>query len=328
MISIVNRLKCNSGGVVNITTRSLFSQQRPLHRGVTTTTITNNHVLKRLYSSQPPQQPQQQNDKNTTENNNNNNEQNNQNTDNNTNDNSKQDAPQFNLSQSRTITWASVLIAIISGSAGWLYYDHLMTQKREKVKEIKTYGSSAIGGPFSLIDQNGKAVSDLDFRGKYVLLYFGFTYCPDACPAELDKITQVLNNLEKYNLLDSVVPVFITIDPWRDTVEQVRDYIQEFHPKFVGLTGTPEQITKLAKYYRVFMSKAGKGDSYLVDHTIITYLLGPDGRFIEFYNSAQNSELITNKILEKMTNRNTNEVNKGEIVKEESVVEKILSIFK
>lgn len=335
MISILNKLKTNSSTLT--TTRYLFNNSIPLRNASGNSSI----LSQRFYSNQPPTQPQQQQNNDTNSNNNNNdnnskNENNNNNHNNNNNNNNKQDTNQeqqinpepISLSHSRTITWASVLIALISGGVGWLYYDHLMTQKREKVKEIKTYGSSAIGGPFSLIDQNGKAVSDLDFRGKYVLLYFGFTYCPDACPAELDKITEVLNNLEKHKLLDSVVPVFITIDPWRDTVEQVRDYIQEFHPKFVALTGTPEQITKLAKYYRVFMSKAGKGDSYLVDHTIITYLLGPDGKFIEFYNSAQNPEVITNKILEKMVNRNTNEVNKGEIVKEQSVVEKVLSIFK
>eukprot|EP01132_Coremiostelium_polycephalum_P003182 gene3182-3985_t len=232
------------------------------------------------------------------------------------------------ISNSRTITWASLLVAVVSGAAGWLYYDHLMSKKKERFNQIQTYGTSHIGGPFSLIDHTGKPVTDLDFRGKYMLLYFGFTYCPDACPAELDKITEVLQNLEKSKLIDSVEPVFITIDPWRDTVEQINIYVRDFHPKLIGLTGTPEQITKLAKAYRVFISKAGKGDSYLVDHTIITYLIGPDGRFIEFYGPQTTADQVTSKIIQRMAAGGKGGANTGEIVQEKSYFEKIVDFFK
>ncbi|KYQ90393.1 hypothetical protein DLAC_09010 [Tieghemostelium lacteum] len=272
----------------------------------------------RLFSSTTPENKNLDNLKKQDNNNSNNNNNNN----NNSNDNEGVDKQKYNV-----ITWSSVLVALVAGAGGWLYYDHLMSKKKEKQNQIVTYGSSSIGGGYSLIDENGKAVSDLDFRGKYVLLYFGFTYCPDACPAELTKISQVLTNLEKTNLMDGIQPVFITIDPWRDTVEQIRTYVKEFHPKFKALTGTPEQITKVAKLYRVFMSKAGQGDSYLVDHTIITYLIGPDGKFIEFYGSNLNSDQITERVIKRIADKGQGGENKGEIRQEKSVFEQIMSIF-
>ncbi|EFA82766.1 hypothetical protein PPL_04461 [Heterostelium album PN500] len=286
-------------------------------------TLSSHSLFKRSYSSSVTE-PQQQNESNKQSNESN---KNNSNENNNNNNVDKETKKNEHHSQKRQITFASLMVALFFGGAGWLYYDHLMVQKREKIKQIETYGSSSIGGPFSLVDENGKPISDLDFRGKYILLYFGFTYCPDACPAELDKMTVVLNNLEKYKLLDSIVPVFITIDPWRDTVEQINTYIKEFHPKFRGLTGTPEQITKLAKSYRVFISKAGKGDSYLVDHTIIEYLIGPDGKFIEFYGSNLTADQVTMKVVERMANKGLGGANTGEITKEKSMVDKILNIF-
>ncbi|KAM9999021.1 hypothetical protein ACTFIZ_002583 [Dictyostelium cf. discoideum] len=287
-----------------------------------TTRVQHQQLLLRSFTSsqqqQQQQQEQQQQDKNQQQNENTN-ENNNKN---NNNKNFEQ------ISNNRTVTWASLTVALISGGIGWLYYDHLMTKKRERQNEIKTYGSSSVGGPFVLIDENGKPFTDLDLKGKYGLLYFGFTYCPDVCPAELYKMTKVIKNLESNGLGDSIVPIFITIDPWRDTIEQVKSYIEEFHPKFKGLTGTPEQITKVAKSYRVFMSKSGKGDDYLVDHTIIVYLVGPDGKFIEFYNVNQDSDLITNKIITRIANGGKGGDNRGEIKTEKSYFEKIANFFK
>ncbi|GAM18344.1 hypothetical protein SAMD00019534_015190 [Acytostelium subglobosum LB1] len=287
--------------------------------------------LQRYYSSEVNKPSTPNNNNNNTEStsgtNNNNNSTNNESSSNNNQDQEVKKSPGEHHTQKRQITWASFIVAILCGGVGWLYYDHLMVQKREKIRQIETYGTSSIGGAWSLFDENGKPVSDLDFRGKYLLLYFGFTFCPDACPAELDKMTRVLNNLQQYNLLDSVVPIFITIDPWRDTVEQIKNYIVEFHPKVRGFTGTPEQITKLAKSYRVFITKSGKGDSYLVDHSIIEYLIGPDGKFIEFYGSNLTSDQMTMKIVERMANKGKGGANRGEIQREKSTFDKIISVF-
>ncbi|KAN0055282.1 hypothetical protein ACTA71_008387 [Dictyostelium dimigraforme] len=274
---------------------------------------------------QKQQQEQQEQEQQHQEKNQQQNENTNENSNNNNSNNNKNFEP---ISNNRTVTWASLTVALISGGIGWLYYDHLMTKKRERQNEIKTYGTSSVGGPFVLIDENGKPFTDLDLKGKYGLLYFGFTYCPDICPAELYKMTKVIKNLESSGLGNSIIPVFITIDPWRDTVEQVKSYIEEFHPKFKGLTGTPEQITKVAKSYRVFMSKSGKGDDYLVDHTIIVYLVGPDGKFIEFYNVSQDSDVITNKIITRIANGGKGGDNRGEIKIEKSYFEKIADLFK
>ncbi|KAM9958385.1 hypothetical protein ACTFIW_001247 [Dictyostelium discoideum] len=292
------------------------------------TRVQHQQLLLRSFTSQQQQQQQQEKEKQQEQEQQDKNQQQNENTNENNNKNNNNNKNFEQISNNRTVTWASLTVALISGGIGWLYYDHLMTKKRERQNEIKTYGTSSVGGPFVLIDENGKPFTDLDLKGKYGLLYFGFTYCPDVCPAELYKMTKVIKNLESNGLGDSIVPVFITIDPWRDTIEQVKSYIEEFHPKFKGLTGTPEQITKVAKSYRVFMSKSGKGDDYLVDHTIIVYLVGPDGNFIEFYNVSQDSDIITNKIITRIANGGKGGDNRGEIKSEKSYFEKIANFFK
>ncbi|EGC28631.1 hypothetical protein DICPUDRAFT_159915 [Dictyostelium purpureum] len=314
-----NKRILNNFNKSNIVSNLLNSNNNNIYR---------NQILYRSFSTeqkdnkQQQQQEQEQKQKQKEENTNSNNNKNN------SNDGENFKTTNSSMSGNRTITWGSLLVALLSGTCGWLYYDHLMTKKRQRQNEIKTYGTSSVGGPFVLIDENGKPFTDLDLRGKYGLLYFGFTFCPDVCPAELSKMSRVVKNLENNGLGDSIVPVFITIDPWRDTVEQVKQYIEEFHPKFKGLTGTPEQITKLAKAYRVFMSKSGKGDDYLVDHTIIVYLVGPNGKFIEFYNVNQDSDQVTNKIIERIAAKGKGGENKGEIVQEKSAFEKIASFFK
>ena len=141
----------------------------------------------------------------------------------------------------------------------------------------------SIGGPFTLVDDNGKTVTDEDFRGKWLLVYFGYTYCPDVCP------TALARNGEAVDLVGDkgreVVPMLITVDPERDTPEKLKDYVHAFHLRMVGLTGTPDQIAKVAKEYRVFYMKVEQTEAgaYLVDHSSLTYLIGPDGRFVQFF---------------------------------------------
>lgn len=143
------------------------------------------------------------------------------------------------------------------------------------------HSSPAIGGPFTLVDGDGRTVTDKDFRGKWMLIYFGYTFCPDVCPTSLSVVANALDKLAPPQL-DKIVPVFITVDPARDTPQVMKDYAAAFHPKMVGLTGSPEQIAAVTKSYRVYAAKAKGADesSYTMDHSSILYLIGPDGAFV------------------------------------------------
>ena len=141
-------------------------------------------------------------------------------------------------------------------------------------------GPTALGGPFTLENGNGKTVTDRDFRGRYMLVYFGYTFCPDVCPTTLAAMAGALEKLGK--TADRIAPVFITVDPSRDTPKVMHDYVAAFSPRIIGLTGTPEQITQVTREYRVYVAshRSREGGNYTVDHSSILYLMGPDGRFI------------------------------------------------
>ena len=151
-----------------------------------------------------------------------------------------------------------------------------------------------IGGPFTLVDQDGRTVTDESFRGKYMLIYFGFTYCPDVCPTSLSRNAAALELVG--DKAEKVVPILISIDPARDTPEKLKQYVAAFDPRLLGLTGTPEQVKLAAHAYKVFYMRApqpgGDADAYLVDHSTFSYLVGPDGRFLRFYRHTQPPEEI------------------------------------
>jgi cytochrome oxidase Cu insertion factor (SCO1/SenC/PrrC family) len=145
-------------------------------------------------------------------------------------------------------------------------------------------GIAAIGGPFALLDQNGVLRHDSDFRGELMLVYFGYTYCPDACPTALQTMTQALDDMG--GDAKAVQPIFVTVDPERDTVAQMKQYAQNFHPRLLALTGSPEQVAAAANAYRIFYQKVkppGGGEDYLVDHSSFIYLMGRDGRYLTHF---------------------------------------------
>jgi protein SCO1/2 len=144
-------------------------------------------------------------------------------------------------------------------------------------------GTADIGGPFELVDQDGRAVTDADFKGKFLLVYFGYTYCPDACPTALGVMAAAIDKLDVAG--ERVTPILISVDPERDTPQALKDYVGNFTPRMVGLTGSAEQIAKAAKEYRVFYQKASgaTGSDYLMDHTTLIYLMGTDGKFLTFF---------------------------------------------
>src|SRR3954468_659265 len=155
---------------------------------------------------------------------------------------------------------------------------------------------AAIGGPFTLTDQNGRRVSDRDFAGKYRIMYFGFTHCPDVCPTDLAAIGKGLKAFEAKDPVraEKVVPIFVTVDPERDTPAVMKDYVANFHPRMIGLTGPPEEIARVAKEYAAWSEKgeAQPGGGYSVTHSRAEILMGPDGKPIALLPDDQGVEGI------------------------------------
>lgn len=153
-----------------------------------------------------------------------------------------------------------------------------------------------IGGPFTLVAQDGRTVRDSDFAGKYRIVYFGYTHCPDVCPNDLAVIGQALRRLEKEDgaRAAKIQPLFISVDPERDTPAVMKEYAAAFHPRLLALTGTPQQVAAVAKEYAVWSSKqpAQPGGGYAVDHSRITILMGPKGEPIAFLPSDQGADAV------------------------------------
>nr|XP_030143101.3 protein SCO1 homolog, mitochondrial isoform X2 [Taeniopygia guttata] len=170
-------------------------------------------------------------------------------------------------------------------------------RKEEKLEKERNrgIGKPLLGGPFSLVSHEGQPRTNKDYIGQWVLIYFGFTHCPDICPDELEKMIAVVNEIDQIPSLPNLTPLFITIDPERDNQEAIARYVKEFSPKLVGLTGSKAQIDQVAKAYRVYYSEGPKDEDndYIVDHTIIMYLLGPSGDFVDYYGQNKKSAEIS-----------------------------------
>jgi protein SCO1/2 len=153
-----------------------------------------------------------------------------------------------------------------------------------------------VGGPFALVDHTGTRRTDADFRGKLLLVYFGFTYCPDVCPTDLQDIGLALDRLGPAG--DAVQPLFITLDPQRDTAEHLKDYLALFHPRLIGLTGDAAAIHKAADAYKVYYAKVpnARGDDYTVDHSAFIYVMGVDGAYLGFFPPGTPPERIAESI--------------------------------
>ncbi|HWY66279.1 MAG TPA: SCO family protein [Rhizomicrobium sp.] len=173
-----------------------------------------------------------------------------------------------------------LLVAAVAG--GVLWYE---SEQVPGLGRVVTTGQADVGGPFQLTDQHGKRTGDTNFRGRYMLIYFGYSFCPDVCPTTLAVIAQALDKLGQRS--QQVVPIFITIDPERDTPKVLNDYMKAFGPSFVGLTGSATEIKDVEKRYRVYaVKKPLPGGSYGMDHSSVIYLMGPDGKMVSFYDEA------------------------------------------
>ena len=148
---------------------------------------------------------------------------------------------------------------------------------------VTTSGTARIGGKFSMVDHKGRQVTDRDFHGKFTLIFFGYTFCPDICPTELQTMSEVLDTLGAD--AEKIHPIFATIDPERYTAPVLADYLSNFHPRFTGLTGTAEQVADITKSYGVFYSRVksknepGQDEDYLMNHSSFIFLMDDAGKF-------------------------------------------------
>ncbi|KAF5721460.1 SCO1 precursor [Fusarium mundagurra] len=198
---------------------------------------------------------------------------------------------------------AGILFVGTCGLLVWYFEFEKARMQRKRIAEAaKGVGRPKVGGTFELIDQDGKPFTSEMMKGKHSLVYFGFTRCPDICPEELDKMATMLDIVEE-KAPGALLPIFITCDPARDTPKALKDYLGEFHEKFIGLTGTYDQIKALCKKYRVYFStpqNVKPGQDYLVDHSIYFYLMDPDGDFVEALGRQHSPQQAAALILDHM----------------------------
>jgi protein SCO1/2 len=191
----------------------------------------------------------------------------------------------------------SVVLGVLLGAVAAIA---VFPEAREKFlpqSQTQTSGKALIGGPFTLTDASGKTVTDADYRGRYMLVFFGFTGCPDICPAGLQLISAALDKIGAK--ADKVTPIFISIDPARDTPPKVGAYAKNFNDRIVGLTGTPDEIAAVAKAYRVFYEKTPNESApgeYGMNHTSIIYLMGPDGTYVTHFNPTTSVDAMSEKL--------------------------------
>jgi len=189
------------------------------------------------------------------------------------------------------------LFALAAFALGVMSYVYLFDGARGPERAVQSSGKALIGGPFELVNHRGESVTQADFAGKHMLVFFGFTHCPDVCPAKLNTISIALEDLGP--LADRVTPVFITVDPERDTPQRMAEYVSNFSADIVGLTGTPDQIKRAAKAYRVYYAKAELENSatrYLMDHSAFTYLMDPNGEYVTHFAYGDSAASMTERL--------------------------------
>lgn len=175
-----------------------------------------------------------------------------------------------------SVAWALCLLAGLS-----LLGFYIGGTGNQRPDSIAT--STDFGGPFALTDHHGNRVTEKSWPGQYLLLYFGFLHCPDVCPTGLNKLAQAMNQLPEETAA-KIQPLLITVDPERDDAESLKLYVDLFHPRLIGLTGTPEQIDHVKAAFKVYAQKDGNGKDYMVNHSAFTYLLDPDGELAGLYS--------------------------------------------
>jgi protein SCO1/2 len=203
-----------------------------------------------------------------------------------------------------------VVVGLVAAGALW----QLGNQRSQSAAAIPEVAPATepvdFGGPFSLTDQNGTRRTDAEFRGKYMLIFFGYTFCPDVCPTTLAVEAEALDMIGER--AKNIVPIFITVDPKRDTPEKLKMYLSAFEgqspsrPNFVGLTGTDEEIEKAADAYEVYYQahldgRFGGEEGYSVDHTGNIYLMSPEGKFVAYYSQGISPDELAEDLMMKVS---------------------------
>ncbi len=185
---------------------------------------------------------------------------------------------------------ASLLVVLVGaiGTGAWVF-----TQVSDQRAAVP-----ALGGPYTLTDHTGTKVTDASWEGRYQLMYFGYTFCPDICPTSLSIMSDALDEMGP--AASDVKPIFVTVDPERDTLEVLSAYHEHFHPDFSNLTGTAEEIAAIAKAYRVYYARVETDEltDYLMDHTSIVYLMSPDGRYVTHFAHDADPVAMANRLKE------------------------------
>jgi cytochrome oxidase Cu insertion factor (SCO1/SenC/PrrC family) len=194
----------------------------------------------------------------------------------------------------------SIIVGIAGAALGLAAAVALLPQVRERLLPSvgqQVSGKALVGGAFTLTDSSGKRVTDQDYRGKYTLVFFGFTSCPDICPAGLQLMAGALEKLGPK--AQRITPIFISVDPERDTPEKLATYVKNFDPRLVGLTGTPEEIAAVAKAYKVYYAKVPNKENssdYTMDHTSIIYVMDPKGEFVTHFTPSTSVDELASRL--------------------------------
>lgn len=186
-------------------------------------------------------------------------------------------------------------IAVAAGA--WTLLSHEPEQRSAAaLMDAVMWNKEPIGGPFTLVDHTGRQRTEKDFRGKLLLVYFGFSYCTDVCPTDLQSVAAALDALGAEG--ENVQPLFISVDPRNDTPEQLHGYVALFHPRLIGLTGTERQVRKAADAYKVYVAKSATADDPrgAIDHSGFIYLVGRDGRYLDFFPPGTPADRIVSAL--------------------------------
>lgn len=197
----------------------------------------------------------------------------------------------------KRILLAIVAVTLLAGSA--FLADYLL-QLRQSKGVVPPGTELQIGGAFSLVDQTGRAVTEKNFSDRHQLIFFGFTHCPDVCPITLGRVSTILQGLGP--LADRLYPLFITVDPQRDTSQRLREYAKSFDPRIIYLTGSDTEIARVMEAWRATRSKCAVGEhDYTMNHSAVLYLMSPDGKLIKSYGWDQAPETIESSIGKHLT---------------------------
>jgi cytochrome oxidase Cu insertion factor (SCO1/SenC/PrrC family) len=195
----------------------------------------------------------------------------------------------------RTILlFAALVLLLAAGIGGYAWMSQRLAGQTGS-------GEALVGGPFAMTDQNGQRVTEKDFLGRHMLVFFGYTYCPDICPTELQVMMAALDSMGPE--AEKVQPIFVSVDPARDTPEVLKAYVENFSPRLIGLTGSPEEVAAMAKAYRAYYAKSGdtsSPDAYLMDHSSIIYLMGPDGRFVKHFAYTTDPQRLAGELRQQL----------------------------